>query len=177
MSSPARKPEIEFLLKLHAVRRFRPDPVPPDAVRDIVDVARWSGTASNRQNWELVLVRDGALLRDLAKLRGYAHHLAEAPLAAVIVSSGAARDEIQAFDEGRLSERIMLAAMAHGLGSSIGWFVGPGRDEARRLLGAPPESLVRTAISIGYPAEGAERGRRRKPLDEMVHHDRYPAAG
>jgi nitroreductase len=93
------------------------------------------------------------------------------------VSSGATRDEIQAFDEGRLSERIMLAAMAHGLGSSIGWFVGPGRDEAGRLLGAPPGSLVRTAISIGYPATGAERGRRRKPLDKIVHYDRYSGEG
>ena len=28
----------------------------------------------------------------------------------------------ETFDEGRLAERIMLGAWAHGVGSSVGWF-------------------------------------------------------
>ena len=75
-----------------------------------------------------------------------------------------------------LSERIMLAAWAHEVGSSIGWIVGGGRESARELLGIPPGRVVRTAISLGYPDEGARRsrpGQARKPLDEIVNEERY----
>ncbi len=71
----------------------------------------------------------------------------------------------------------MLAAQAHGLGSSIGWLVGEGRAAAKEILGIPPERVVRTAISLGYPDEEARprrsRGQARKPLAEIVHEDRY----
>ena len=72
----------------------------------------------------------------------------------------------------------MLAAHAHGVGSSIGWFVGPGRDAARELLGVPQHKVVRTAISLGYPDEEVRRtrsgrGQARKPLGEIVYEERY----
>lgn len=43
----------------------------------------------------------------------------------------------------------MLAALAHGLGTGIGWIVGDGMMAAEETLGIPPESLVRIAISLG----------------------------
>ena len=36
------------------------------------------------------------------------------------------------------------------------------------LLGLPAERTVRTTVSLGYPAPGALRGGRRKPLTELV---------
>lgn len=111
------------------------------------------------------------MLKTLAGLDGYAAHLAGAPVGMVIVMPGAWA-EGDAFDEGRFAERIMLAAAAHGLGSSIGWLTGRGREEARRLLNIPEGRTVRTGISLGYPATAPRRGRR-KPLDSIVHWDRY----
>jgi nitroreductase len=170
---------ITFLRSLRAVRSFRPDPVPEDIVDDVLEVARWSGSASNRQPWELVVVRDRETLRALADVEGYAYHLAGASLGIVIIMAGV-RTEQETYDEGRLSERIMLAAHAHGVGSSIGWIVGTGRDAARELLGIPEGRVVRTAISLGYPDEAARRPRRgaraRKPLSEIVHRERYGRA-
>ena len=168
---------ISFLRALRAVRQFRSDPVPQHVVDDILEVARWSGSASNRQPWELVVIRDRDTLRALAEVKGYASHLAGAPLGIVLVMAGE-RLEQETYDEGRLSERIMLAALAHGVGSSIGWIVGDGRAAAKKLLGIPPERVVRTAISLGYPDEEARRartrmGQARKPLTEIVHEERY----
>ncbi len=167
---------ISFLRTLRAVRSFRPDPVPQEVVDDILDVARWSGSASNRQPWEIVVVREQETLRALASVEGYADHLSGAPLGIVLVMAGE-RAEQETYDEGKLSERIMLAAHAHGVGSSIGWIVGSGRDAARELLGIPQEKVVRTAISLGYPDEDARRsrsgGQARKPLYEIVHDERY----
>lgn len=170
---------ISFLRGLRAVRRFRPDAVPGHVVADLLDVARWSGSASNRQPWELIVVRDGVTLAAVSAVEGWASHLAEAPLGIVLVMAGAAdQAEQETYDEGRLAERIMLAAAAHGVGSSIGWFAGGGREEARRLLGAPVGCVVRTALSFGYPeATGGELrprlGSARKPLAAIVHHERY----
>jgi nitroreductase len=166
---------IAFLRSLRAVRSFRPDPVPQEVVDDILEVARWSGSASNRQPWELVVIRDRETLEALASVEGYAHHLADAPLAIVLVMAGE-RPTQETYDEGRLAERVMLAALAHGVGSSIGWIVGGGRDAARGILGIPEGRMVRTAISLGYPDEGARRrraGQARKSLSEIVHEERY----
>jgi hypothetical protein len=72
----------------------------------------------------------------------------------------------------------MLAAAAHGVGSSIGWFVGSGVDAAKTILSIPAERLVRTAISLGYPDLAARQARQkapqaRKPLEAIVHYERY----
>ena len=171
---------IAFLRRLRAVRNFRPDPVPQEVVDDLLQVARWSGSASNRQPWELVVVRDPETLRQLAALEGSVKHLADAPLGIVLVLAGE-RPEQEAYDDGRLSERIMLAAAAHGVGSCIGWFRGEGREAARELLGVPQERTVRTVLSLGYPDEEARRARQRpaqarKPLSEIVHQERYRSA-
>jgi nitroreductase len=166
---------ISFLRSLRAIRSFRSDPVPQEVVDDVLDVARWSGSASNRQPWELVVIRDRETLGRLAQLRGYADHLSGAPLGIVLVMAGE-RPEQETYDEGRISERIMLAAWAHGVGSSIGWIVGEGRTEAKEILVIPEERTVRTAISLGYPDEGTRRrraGQARKPLSEIVRGERY----
>jgi len=166
-----------FLRTLRAVRSFRPDPVPQEVVDDVLEVARWSGSASNKQPWEIVVVHERDTLRSLSSVEGYAGHLAGAPLGIVLIMAGD-RAEQETYDEGRLAKRIMLAAHAHGVGSSIGWILGPGRDAARELLGIPQEKVVRTAISLGYPDEGARRsstarGQARKPLGEIVYEERY----
>ncbi|TMD36167.1 MAG: hypothetical protein E6I95_02950 [Chloroflexi bacterium] len=168
MNTTTRANEFISLLKgLRAVRQFADKPLPADAVRDIYDVIRWSGNASNRQAFQVLWVEDRATLRRLADLKGYAKHLAGAAAGAVILSL-LDSDELNAFDEGRIAERIMLAAHVHGIGSSIGWLRDEARREAARILGLGPERLVRTTVSLGYPAEGALRGGRRKPVEDLV---------
>ena len=169
---------IEFLRTLRSVRRFTDRPVPQAALDDLLAVARWSGSASNRQPWAFVVVRDRETLRRLSELDGYVGHLAGAALANVLfLDCDPERVEQETFDEGVLSQRLQLAAKAHGLGSAIGWFHGEGRQTAKEILGIPPERLVRTALSFGYEDVGAEGARShppqaRKPLSELVHYER-----
>jgi nitroreductase len=163
----------DFLRSLRAVREFQRKPVPDDVVQDILEVARWSGSAGNRQPTETIVVRKRETLEALAGLAGYVGHLRGAAVGMVLVMPGE-WPEGEAFDEGRVAERIMLAAWAHGVGSSIGWFTAEGRKDAKRILGVPPKPVVRTAISLGYPA-GAQRRGKRKPISELVHEERYRA--
>jgi nitroreductase len=170
---------IAFLRGLRAIRQFRPDPVPQEVVDAILEVVRWSGSASNNQSWEFIVIRKKETLQALARVEGYAGHLAGAALGIVLVMAGEpSQVDHETYDEGRVSERIMLAAAAYGVGSSIGWFKGKGSSDAKALLGIPEKRLVRTVISLGYPDEEARRARpkrtnARKPLSEIVHTEHY----
>lgn len=170
---------VDFLLGLRAVRFFRPDPIPREVLDDLLRVARWSGSASNRQPWEVIVIRDRETLGALSRVEGYAKHLAGATLGLALVMSGdPEREEHEIYDEGRLSERLMLAADAHGIGSCIGWVINDGVAVAKDLLGIPAERRLRTLLSFGYPDEAAQRARpkppqARKPLGEIVHEERY----
>src|SRR5579859_6257943 len=172
--------EIAFLRGLRQIRQLRPDPIPEAALQDILEVARWTGSARNIQPWDLVIIHDHATLRALANIEGsHAPHLANASLGIALVMSGdLEHPDFDTYDEGRLSERIMLAADAHGLGSAIGWFRDAASDEAKRVLGVPRQRLLRTVVSIGFPdtAGHSKRARPpqpRKPLSDIVHHERF----
>jgi nitroreductase len=172
---------LALLRSLRAVRQLRPDPLPEDVLRNILEVARWSGSAGNRQPWEFVVVRDRAMLGRLSSIEGAnAGHLATAGAGIAIVIHAEVPD-LDAYDEGRLAERILLAAAAQGLGAAVGHFTGPGdtwaaSSEAKRLLGVPERFVLRETISVGYPATHLEKTPNppgRKPLDQLVHLDRY----
>ena len=175
---------VGFLKSLRTVRFFEQHkPVPENVLQDVLEVARWSGSARNRQPWEFVVVSDRETLESLAACEGRAAHLANAALGIVLVMAGEPEFfEQETFDEGRLSERISLTAASYGVASSVGWFKGQGRQKAKKILGIPHSKLVRTVLSLGYPSSAPAGGhlalpKGRKPLLELVHEERYGSRG
>jgi nitroreductase len=176
-----------FLRSLRVVRRYADRQIPDDALRDVLEVARWTGTSKNTQPWHLVVVRDRETLKRLSKLGQFATHLAGANVVVALVMDGPGN----AFDCGRLAERLMLAAWSHGVGSCIG-SIWPDDNEraAKELLGVPKERWMRQTIAFGYPADTeASRVRStpgvaralpslgRRPLSELVSWERYDRKG
>ena len=53
---------VAFLRSLRAIRLYAPTPIPDQAWQDILDVARWTGSAKNRQPWELIVLQDRDVL-------------------------------------------------------------------------------------------------------------------
>lgn len=172
---------LRLLRGLRAVRQLRPDPLEDSVLREILEVARWSGSAGNRQPWKFIVVHDRGMLQALSRIDGaVAAHLATAGVGVAIVMHPEVPD-LDAYDEGRVAERILLAACVQGLGAAVGHFTGPddtwaASAEAKRLLNIPEQLQLREMISIGYPAElllPTTNPRRRKPLDQLVHWDHY----
>jgi hypothetical protein len=99
---------VGFLKSLRTVRFFEQHkPVPENVLQDVLEVARWSGSARNRQPWEFVVVSDRETLESLAACEGRATHLANAAVGIMLVMAGEPEFfEQETFDEGRLSERI-----------------------------------------------------------------------
>lgn len=172
-----RREAARLLKRVRQIRDFRSDPVPEDLLTEILDVARWTGSAQNRQPWNLVVLRDATLRRRIAEIGAPSTtHVGRAPLAVAVVMEGKG-DVIDAFDEGRVAERILDAASVLGLASAIGWVKREHRAEVHDLLRVRDPAFVRTIVSIGYSTDASARpksapGTARKPLAELVHQDR-----
>jgi nitroreductase len=169
---------IKFLRSLRAVREYTTKPIAEDVLRDIIEVGRWSGSASNRQPVEIVVVRNPQVMQTIAE--NGVRAAVGAPLALLIVTPGdQERRDLEIFDDGRLVERLLLAAKAHGLGSNISTLKGEGPDIVKKALGIPAERRVWTVVTIGHIDHEARKGRAQSPAagrkasDEFVHWDRY----
>lgn len=170
---------IEFLRKQRQSRTFTDQPVSDDQIAAIIDVARWTGSAKNIQPWTLVIVKDPERKRRLADAGQYTGFLANAPVVIVPVMEGDVPG-VHGYDEGRLSERIFLAAQALGLGAGVAWFgAETAQQTAREILGVPAGTSAFSAIGIGHPAPATnERVRHpnpRKPVSELVRKETFGA--
>lgn len=163
--------------RLRAVRHFTDEPVAVEQLDEILAVARWTGSAQNLQPWRFVVVRDPGTRRRLAELMPNAPQVGRAPLVIAVVMP-AERAVLHAYDEGRVTERILLAAAALGLGAAVGWVNADAREEAMAALGIGQDRLLRSVVAIGHPAPEADRlrsrpGTARLPLDQLVHRERW----
>jgi nitroreductase len=168
---------LRILRSVRSVRDFRPDAVSDEALDEILDIARWTGSGMNSQPWSFVVVRDENTLRAIASASPNAGHVGKAAAAIILVMPNGA-PEIETFDEARAAERILIAATALGLASAIGWIMPKARPGVARLLGVPEGMLVRTLVSLGYPTAQGVRyksppGAARRPLETFVHQERF----
>jgi nitroreductase len=168
---------LAALRGLRQSRRFLDQSVPAEALASILEVARWTGSAKNTQPWEFIVVDDPETNRALAGYGAFTQFLDNVPLSIVIVLNGTSLRS-EAYDEGRVSERIMLAAAHLGLGSGTAWF---GTDEARAsvraLLGIPEDREPWSAVGIGYTDTSQQQASPslsgRRPLQDLVSYGQY----
>lgn len=165
---------LEQLRTVRQSRRFTGEPVSEEQLEQLLEVAQWTGSSRNSQPWHFVVIRDKELLTKVSAVRGDAiTWAASAPLAVALVID--AESKISgAFDEGRVTERLMIAAQLLGLGAGTAWFGDASQQAAaKELLGIPSELTARSMVVIGHPATGAKSTGGRKPLNELVSFDRF----
>ena len=104
-----------------------------------------------------------------------AHHLAEAPVWVIPVLLGPAKSTNPRLGSSIYGavQQLMLAARAHGIGSTLTTLYSGHEAEVRELLGLPEDALTMALIPLGYPNKGRWSQPKRKPLDEVVFYDRY----
>ncbi len=54
--------------KRQTVRRYKSDPVPEEALRQIIDAARYGPTCMNQQPWKFLVIRDRAKIEAMRKM-------------------------------------------------------------------------------------------------------------
>ncbi len=60
----------EIIRCRRSIRRYRPDPVPPEVMRALLEAAVWSPSAHNRQPWRFAVVTSPAMKQALAAAMG-----------------------------------------------------------------------------------------------------------
>jgi len=142
-------------------RRYADRPIPDEVVERILDAGRLAGSSRNKQDWEFVVVSD----RDALAETVYApENVRTAALAIAIVCP-------RAFDVGRATQNMMLAAWGEGVVSCPNGVADA--SAAANLIGGEPAIV----LSFGYPAKPRDpdsrpakewsRRANRKPLGEV----------
>lgn len=159
---------------LRVVRRYRKEPVSTEDLDAILQAGRWTGSSKNRQAWVLVVITDDGQKQRLAECGDFTQPLLDAPVVVALARPPDGYD----WDLGRMSQNLMLAAAARGVGSCP---ITIHRDkDGKRVLGVPEDHGCRFVVAMGYPDEDAERASRqrtplsgRKNLDEIVRYERF----
>lgn len=173
---------LTALKNLRQSRRFLPTPVAQADLEELLEVARWTGSAKNTQPWHLVVVTDPETNTALAGCGEFAGFLEGVTASIVVAMEGDNRGV--AYDDGRLQERVMLAAKALGIGSGTAWFShGKSRQRVRDLLGIPDHLEPWSAIGLGYTDVSQEQAAPqlsgRRPIEEISSWGQFgrPAPG
>ncbi len=61
-------PIFEVMASMRAMRRLRPDPVPDELLRQIIEAAHWAPSASHQQRYAFVVVTDRDVMARLAPI-------------------------------------------------------------------------------------------------------------
>ena len=164
----------EAVLGLRVVRQYLPEPVSADDAAAILEAGRWTGSSKNRQDWAFLVIDDPEQQARLADCGRFSQPLRDARFIIVPVRLPDGYE----FDIGRVSQNMMLAAAARGVGSCP--VTLHDDDCATAVLGLPPDHEARYALCFGYPdmqAVGESRAARsmggRKPLADLVKKNRF----
>ena len=155
------------------VRRYGPEPVPPDVLDRILDAGRLSGSAQNRQPWTFLVPET----RDRVERLAAAVYAGDNVLGAPVVVAIAVRGKGPvSFDAGRAAQNMLLQAWSEGVGGCPNGIAD--HDAAAAALDLDGEERIAIVLSLGYPAtprrpdarsadEWSQRANRR-PLADVV---------
>lgn len=169
---------ISELKQVRQVRQYTPEPVSQDILDQLLEIARWSGSARNTQPWRFIVINDKEKLRQVSQVRPTINWVAGAPLAIAITLNGS-DVMMENYDAGRVSERLLIGARLLGLGGGTAWFGDEAQENAaKKILGIPAGIHTHFVIALGYavtskdprpnPAKGG-----RKPLSEIIRYNQY----
>jgi len=104
------------------VRDYKPDLIPEDVLRKILQAARWAPSSSNTQKWSFIVIQDREILAKLGEVAKQGTFIGQAPLCIAIVMDDAPRPQL---DAGR-AENARLSGFPgvpgqRGREGSFGW--------------------------------------------------------
>jgi nitroreductase len=157
-----------------SVRAYKPDPVPDEVLRRVLDGARMAPSANNLQPWHFIVVRDQTTRRNLADLAAGQTFVGQAPV--IIVCCGKRytdryswlRENMYLVDCTIAIDHLTLAARNERLGTC--WIGAFDHERVKEAAKVPDGYDVIMLMPVGYPASpGAFRGTTsRRALEEIV---------
>lgn len=158
-----------------SIRQYSARPVKDEKLGKVLEAARLSPSASNRQSWKFVVIRDDKTRAKLAEAAGKQAFVGQAPV--IIVACGTDPDGIMMCGQHRHSIDLSIAtaymileAYEQGLGTC--WLGSFDEKKIRDILDIPEGVRIVAVTPLGYPAE-EPAARPRKKVEEIVCYERY----
>ena len=166
---------LEAIKKRISVRAYQDKPIPEEKLRKILEAARLAPSARNSQDYQLIVVKDENIRRELADGDTSEPFIYTAP---VVIVAVALKPEYvmpggipaHPVDIAIAIDHITLVAVKEGLGSC--WIGGFNQARVKEILAIPDKYQVVVLLSLGYPAENPDR-KARKPLRQITSYDRF----
>ncbi len=167
--------DIEKVIqKRYSCRSYKDTPVPEEKLKNILEAAQLAPSASNRQPYKFIIVKDKGKREKLAEAAGQSF-IAEAPI--IIAGVSLEPEKIMgcevptyAVDLAIAMEHITLQAAAEGLGTC--WTGAFPQQETKKILEIPEEYKVVTLMPLGYPTD-SPGPKDRKSLDELISYEKF----
>jgi len=164
---------MEAILSRRSIRKFKPDAIPEDVVKNLLEAAMTAPSAGNQQPWHFIVIQDRKILEGIAQVHPYAQMLKEAPLA-IAVCGDMEKQVHEGYwiqDCSAATENLLLAAHDKGLGAVwLGVYPREPRVFAiQQILKLPDFVTCLCLVALGYPAE--EKPPAHRYLPERVHKD------
>lgn len=158
-----------------SVRAYKATDVEEDKLKKILEAGRLSPSASNRQEWKFIVVRDKETKKKLAKAAFGQTFIGEAPI--VIVACGTESKTIMACGQPAYTVDVSIACafmilQAYELGLGTCWIGAFKEDEVKKILKIPEEVRVVAMTPLGYPDQPPSQ-KSRKDLDQIVCYGKY----
>ena len=167
---------MEAIRLRKSVRAWAGRPVEDEKLREVLEAGRLAPSASNRQEWRFVVVRDEGARRALAAAARDQGFVGEAP---VVIAACAETDNhvmncgqpCYPIDVAIAIDHMTLAAAELGLGTC--WIGAFQEEEVKRILGIPASVRVVELLPLGYPADASAKEKKRIALDKIVHWEKW----
>jgi nitroreductase len=146
---------LKAIQERRSIRAFRPDPVPEELLRRLVEAGIWAPSGGNAQTWRFVVVTDPASIKRIKML---SPGLSGDPPAIIAVCQdldeaerrgSTLGREMTLMDSAMAAQNIMLAAYAEGLGTCPICSFHPAG--VQKLLNLPNHIVPQILISLGWP--------------------------
>ena len=162
----------------HSIRSYKPEQIPLPVLERILEAARRSPSATNKQPWRLIIVTDQMIREKIAASGIYGSLLSQSPVIIVGVGDPIVAPNRYIIDTSIALEHVVLAATAEGLGSC--WVCSFEESLVKELLGIPEDKRVVAIIALGYSMNAlnitgifAKLIRPSKTLEDLVAIHRY----
>jgi len=158
-----------------SVRAYKAIEVEEEKLKKILEAARLSPSASNRQEWKFIVVRNKETKKKLARAAFGQSFIGEAPV--VLVACGTESKAIMACGQPAYTVDVSIACafmilQACDLGLGTCWIGAFKEDEVKKLLKIPDSVRVVAMLPLGYPDEGPSQ-RSRKGLDQIICFEKF----
>ena len=151
---------LDLVTKNRSYRRFKQEvPVSLETLKELVNLARLSASAANRQPLKYFLSTAAQKNRAIFPCLGWAGYLkdwggpseGERPAAYIVILGDKSISDNFFCDHGIASQSILLGAAEKGLGGCI--IANIQRDKLRAELEVPENMDILLVIALGAPAE------------------------